>query len=80
MLAHASPLADYKSQVVPPSPSVPRRWRRHDHSLGVVINPPQPQPEVVVDLVSDNEYLAAARPLAKRNCIVVSFFFIVNFL
>jgi hypothetical protein len=37
----------------------------------VVINPPQPQPEVVVDLVSDNEYLAVARPLAKRNCIVV---------
>jgi hypothetical protein len=32
------------------------RQCRHDHSHGVVINPPQqPQSEVVVDLVSDDE-------------------------
>jgi hypothetical protein len=41
----------------------------------VVINPPQLQPEVVVDLVSDDEeQLAAARPLAKGNNIVVTVF------
>jgi hypothetical protein len=33
-----------------------RRQHRHDHAQGVVINPsPQPQQEVFVDLVSDND-------------------------
>jgi hypothetical protein len=51
---HARPGADYEEQEVPPSPSVPRRWHYHPH--GVVINPlPQPQSEVIVDLVSDND-------------------------
>jgi hypothetical protein len=33
-----------------------RRQRHHDHPQGVVINPPpQPQQEVLVDLVSNND-------------------------
>jgi hypothetical protein len=41
---------------VPPPSGVSRRLRRHDHPQGVVINPPpQPQQEVFVDLVSDND-------------------------
>jgi hypothetical protein len=51
---HAPPLADYGGQEVPPSLGVQRRRCRHDHPHRVVINPPQ-QPEVVVDLVSDDE-------------------------
>jgi hypothetical protein len=47
----------YLGQEVLPPLGVPRRRRCQDHPHGVVINPPlQPQPEVVVDLVSvDNE-------------------------
>jgi hypothetical protein len=53
---HAPLLAAYEGQEVPPPPGVPRRQRRHDHPHGVVINPPpQPQPEVIVDLVSNDE-------------------------
>jgi hypothetical protein len=49
-------LAAYEGQEVPPPPGVPRRQRRHDHLHGVVINSPlQPHPEVIVDLVSDND-------------------------
>jgi hypothetical protein len=52
---HAPPRAAYAGQEdPPPSGSLPRR-RRHDHPHGVVINPPQPQSEVMVDLVSDDE-------------------------
>jgi hypothetical protein len=41
---------------VPLSPGVLRRQHRHDHPQGVVINPPpQPQQEVIVDLVSDDD-------------------------
>jgi hypothetical protein len=51
---HAPLLAAYKGQEVPPPPRVPRR--RHDHPHGVVINPlPQPQLEVIADLVSDDD-------------------------
>jgi hypothetical protein len=54
--SHAPLLAAYEGQEVPPPPGVPRRQRRHDHLHGVVINPlPQPQPEVIVDLVSDDD-------------------------
>jgi hypothetical protein len=53
---HARPFADYEGQEVPPPPGVLRRQRRHDHPQGAVINPPlQPQQEVLVDLVSDND-------------------------
>jgi hypothetical protein len=56
MPAHAPPLTDYEGQEGPPPPDVPRRRQRHDHPHGVVINPPQqPQPEVVVNLVSDDK-------------------------
>jgi hypothetical protein len=49
-------LAAYEGQEVPPSPDVSHRQHRRDHPQGVVINPPpQPQQEVVVDLVSDDE-------------------------
>jgi hypothetical protein len=49
---HARPFADYEGQEVPPSPGVSCR---HDHPQGVVINPPpQPQQDVLVDLVSDD--------------------------
>jgi hypothetical protein len=41
---HARQVADYEGKEVPPPPGVPRRW----------INS-QPQPEVIVDLVSDDE-------------------------
>jgi hypothetical protein len=72
---HALSLADNEAQEVPPPPGVSRRWHRHDHPHRVVINPPQLQPEVVVDLVSDDEeQLAAAQPLAKGNNIVVRVF------
>jgi hypothetical protein len=55
LLPHA-PLAAYEGQEVPPPPGVPRRQRRHDHPHGVFIDPPlQPQPEVIVELVSDNK-------------------------
>jgi hypothetical protein len=48
-------VADYEGQEVPP-PGVSRRQRRHDHPQGVVINPPpQPQQEVILDLISDND-------------------------
>jgi hypothetical protein len=51
---HVWAVADYEGQEVPPPPSV--SCRRRDHPHGVVINPPlQPQPEVFVDLVSDND-------------------------
>jgi hypothetical protein len=52
---HARPVADCEVQEVPPPSGVPRCRHRHEHPHGVVINPPQPQPEVVVDLVSDDE-------------------------
>jgi hypothetical protein len=53
---HASLLAAYEGQEVPPPPGVSRCQRRHDHLQGMVINPsPQPQQEVVVDLVSDDD-------------------------
>jgi hypothetical protein len=52
--SHARPFADYEGQEVPSPPGVSRRQRRHDHPQGVVINPPQPQQEVIVDLVSDD--------------------------
>jgi hypothetical protein len=53
---HARPFADYEGQEVPPPSGVSRRLRRHDHPQGVVINPPpQPQQEVFVDLVSDDD-------------------------
>jgi hypothetical protein len=53
---HAWPVADYMGQELPPPPGVSRRQRRHDHPPGVVINPlPQPQQEVIVDLVSDDD-------------------------
>jgi hypothetical protein len=46
-------MVNYEGQEVPPPPGVPRRRRDHPH--GVVINPAlQPQPEVFVDLVSDD--------------------------
>jgi hypothetical protein len=52
---HARPFADYEGQEVSP-PGVSRRQHRHDHPQGVVINPPpQPQQEVFVDLVSDDD-------------------------
>jgi hypothetical protein len=41
---HTRHVADYKGKEVPPPPGVPRRW----------INS-QPQPEVIVNLVSDDE-------------------------
>jgi hypothetical protein len=44
----------YEGQEEPPPPGVLRRRCRHDHPHGVVINPP-PQPEVIVDLVSNDE-------------------------
>jgi hypothetical protein len=51
--SHAWPVADYKGQEVPPSPGVPRR---HGHPYRVFINPqPQPQSEVIVDLVYNDE-------------------------
>jgi hypothetical protein len=54
--SHAALLAAYEGQEVTPPPSVLHRQRRHDHPHGVVINsPPQPQPEFIVDLVSDDE-------------------------
>jgi hypothetical protein len=53
---HVPLLAAYEGQEVPPPPGIPRRQRRHDHPHGVVINPPpHPQPEVIIDLVSDND-------------------------
>jgi hypothetical protein len=53
---HVRPMADYGGQEVPPPPGVSRHQRRHDHPQGLVINPPpQPQQEVVVDLVSDDD-------------------------
>jgi hypothetical protein len=53
---HARPIADYEGQEVPLPPRVSRRQRRHDHLQGVVINPPpQPQQEVLVDLVSHHD-------------------------
>jgi hypothetical protein len=53
---HARPVTDYEGQEVPTPPGIRRHQRRHDHQHGVVINPlPQPQPEVIVDLISDNE-------------------------
>jgi hypothetical protein len=53
-LPHAPLLAAYEGQDVPSPPSVPRR--RHDHPHRVVINPPpQPQPEVFIDLISDDD-------------------------
>jgi hypothetical protein len=53
---HARPFADYEGQEVPQPPGVSRRQHRHDHPQGVVINPPpQPQQEVFVDLVSDDD-------------------------
>jgi hypothetical protein len=66
---HAPLLAMYEGQEVPPPSGVPRRQRRHDHPHGVVINPPpQPQPEVIVDLVSDEEkWPAVAQPLSIEN-------------
>jgi hypothetical protein len=49
-------LAAYDGQEVPPPPSVLCRQHRHDHTHRVVINPPpQPQTEVIIDLVSDDE-------------------------
>jgi hypothetical protein len=54
--AHAPPLTDYEGKEVPPLTGVPRRHCHRDHPHGVVINSPlQPQPEVIVDLVSDDE-------------------------
>jgi hypothetical protein len=56
LLPHARPVADYEGQEMPPSPDILRRRRDHPH--GVVINPPlqpQPQPEVFVDLVSNDD-------------------------
>jgi hypothetical protein len=51
---HVRPVVDYEGQEVPPPPGVPRR--RCDHPHGVVINLlPQPQPEVFVDLISDDD-------------------------
>jgi hypothetical protein len=41
------------ADTVLPLPGVSRRRRDHPH--GVVINPPQPQPEVFVDLVSNDD-------------------------
>jgi hypothetical protein len=39
-----------------PLPGISHRQCRHDHPQGVVINlPPQPQQEVIVDLVSDDD-------------------------
>jgi hypothetical protein len=53
LMPHAPLLAAYKGQEVPRSPGVSRR--RRDQLHGVVINPPpKHQPEVIVDLVSDN--------------------------
>jgi hypothetical protein len=53
---HARPVVDYEGQEVPPPPGIPCHRRRPDHPHGVVINQPsQPQPEVIVDLVSDDE-------------------------
>jgi hypothetical protein len=53
---HARPVAVYVGQEVPPPPGISRPRRRHDHPQGVVINPPtQPQQEVIVDLVSDDD-------------------------
>jgi hypothetical protein len=53
---HARPVADYEGHEVLPPANVRSRQRCHDHPHGVVINPPpQPQPEVIVDLVSDDE-------------------------
>jgi hypothetical protein len=53
---HAPLLAAYEEQEVPPPPGVPRRQRLHDHPYRVVINPPpHPQPEVIIDLVSNDE-------------------------
>jgi hypothetical protein len=50
---HAPLLEAYEGQKVLP-PGIPRRRRDHPH--GVVINPPpQLQPEVIVDLVSDDD-------------------------
>jgi hypothetical protein len=50
---HAQPVEDYEGQDVPPPPGVPRR---HDHPHRVIINPSsQPQPEVIVDLVSNDD-------------------------
>jgi hypothetical protein len=53
--AHTSPQAAYLRQEVPPPSGVPPRRHRQDHPHGLFINPPQPQPEVVVNLVSDDE-------------------------
>jgi hypothetical protein len=51
---HAPLLAAYQGQEVPQPPGVSRRRRDHPH--GVVINPPpQLQPEVIVDLVTNDE-------------------------
>jgi hypothetical protein len=73
---HAPLLAAYEGQEVPPTPDVPCRQRRHDHPHGVVINPPpQPQPEVIVDLVSNDEEYPAAAPLLSigDGGVVLSF-------
>jgi hypothetical protein len=56
LLPHARPFADYEGQKVPTPSGVSRRQRHHDHPQGVVINrPPQPQQEVFVDLVFDDD-------------------------
>jgi hypothetical protein len=47
---HARPVADYEGQeVLPLPPGVSRRRRDHPHG------PLQPQPEVFVDIVSDDD-------------------------
>jgi hypothetical protein len=53
--AHGLPLEDCEGQEVLPPPDALSRRRRHDHPHEVVINPRQPQPVVIIDLVSDNE-------------------------
>jgi hypothetical protein len=51
---HARLVEDYEGKEVLPLLGVPHHRRDHPH--GVVINPPpQPQPDVFVDLVSDDE-------------------------
>jgi hypothetical protein len=45
----------YLRQEVALPPGAPPRRHRHDHLHGVVINSPQPQPQVVLNLVSDDE-------------------------
>jgi hypothetical protein len=55
LLLHAPLLAAYEGQEVSPPPDIPCHQHHHDHLHGVVINSPaQPQPEVTVDLLSDD--------------------------